>query len=378
MTLYFGSQPDVINTQLCFFAMLTAVAYLRFHALQTFANFGLLCLAFAPAAATDWPAFHLVVVLGLHFVITQPMKRWPWIIAFGVVCALYFFLLYAQVAVVVHDWGWMGRLVKRRALSNEADSSERITFLGWVRGALLGHALIKHTPAVLALTIVWVALATSTLRKHAATPLVMLLLAWAAVHVLVGRQGVYVHEWWWWPLTPGAVMGAGVALDWFMRWSERHRVRATIGNAVVAVLLIALAAWNIRSVSAQLAHPFTITTNEFNYSLPEIGDAIRAAAHPNQAVLLAESDDTLGLWHYADRPIKRYVWDAFSFERRSTDGVADLPFGLFEPWQATPAALIVPKAYVSERLQPLIDYCKSRFPMRESAKFITFDLTRSN
>jgi hypothetical protein len=108
-----------------------------------------------------------------------------------------------------------------------------------------------------------------------------------------------------------------------------------------------------------------------------MGDAIRAAAPSNHAVMLAESDEALGLWFYADRPIKKNVWDPMTFEQRLHDAHCELQFQLTEPWSQQPAAMIVPKAYLSPNLQPLVDYLDARYPKRETDKFITYALDKN-
>jgi hypothetical protein len=375
ITLLFGAQPEVISTQLVFFVLLTVAAYSRFHDEPSVKNLLILCLAFAPAAATDWPAFYLVPVLGLHFVLTHHARRWAWIVAFALLTAVFFALLYSQVVGVTGDWQWMKRLVVRRALSSEADNRDAITLVRWINEALLGHATRLHTPVMLILALAWLPLASSRrlLHDHPATRPIALMLGWSALHVLVGRQGVFVHEWWWWPLTAGAAMAAGVVVDQILLWLQRQRIPASITNAAIVLLLCAFAFHYGRPVVRELSRFRGINPGEFDYSITEMGEAIRAAAPRNRAVMLAEHDDTLSLWFYGDRPIKWQVWDPVTFRARLRDGYCDSPFKLTEPWPEAPVGFVLPKAYLSS-VAPLHDFLVANYPMRDIGKFLIFDL----
>lgn len=375
MTLVFGSQPDVINTQLDFFALLTIAAYLRFHQSPSASRLLLLCLAFVPAAATDWPAFHLLVVLGIHFIATRPLRSWPWIIGFGLFGAITFILLYAQVVAVTHDWHWMSRLLARRAMSNQSDAHLAFTFWEWVQGALRHHAQGRHTLIGIIGLAMWIVLAMTQLRHSRATQLILLVLGWAILHVVIGRQGVFVHEWWWWPLTPAVAMAMGVLLDWAVQITARYGTKPLVSTAIIGALLMIFGIANISAARNELSHPYGMSKDAaLDYSVVEMGDAIRAAAPFNQPVLLAEDDKTLSLWFYADRPIKQKVWSIDTFESRLRDNVADLQFDLTEQTTEPPVAMIVPKAYLSEGLRALIEYLDARYAKSESAKFITYRL----
>ncbi|MGH7179297.1 MAG: ArnT family glycosyltransferase [Tepidisphaeraceae bacterium] len=376
MTIVFGSQPDVINSQLVFFALLTVAAYLRFCGSQTAARAGVLCAALVPAALTDWPAFFLVVVLVGHFVLTQPRGKWWRIAPFAAVACLVFALLFAQVVAVKHDWGWIASLVSRRAMSNISDTHLHFGVRTWLREAIWLHAIGRHTLPVAMLTVAWVVMAARRWRADRATPLVGILLAWAALHVVVGRQGVFVHEWWWWPLTAGAAMASGVVVDRLCGFFESRSSNPRMVNVTAAAALLFLSGLNFQKSIEELGRPKRISRDEFNYSLAEFGRVIRKSSPPNCAVMLAEDDESLPLWYYADRPIKRKIWDPWTFEHRMSDGVCDLPFALTEPWSERPVALIVPRVYVSAKLQPLVEFADEQFERTDSPRFIVFDLRK--
>ncbi len=376
MTLVYGGLVDVIGSQLDFFILLTIAAYLRFYQQPAGANFGLVCAAFVPAALTDWPAFFVLPVLCGHFALTRPMRQWIWIGAisvFGIVC---FILLYMQVVAAGGEWTWMVRLVQKRAFSSVTDAKVTFSIADWLGGAVLGHAVNRHTWPVMILAVGWVVWAASRWRKPVPGASVAgILLGWAFLHILIGRQGVLVHDWWWWPLTPGVAVAAGLMIDSLFRFIDR-RADAELFTASLVGLLAIFAGWTTWAAFSELDSPARIAQNEWNYSIVEIGKIIRDSAPPNSVVLLAESDQTLSLWYYADRPLRYQIWDLPTLNRRLEDGSSDLCFNLTEQHFGRGAILVLPKAYLGN-LASLTEELKSRYPSRDAGKFLVFDLSTS-
>ncbi|MBV8780972.1 MAG: glycosyltransferase family 39 protein [Phycisphaerae bacterium] len=380
MALLFGGQPDVINSQLVFFILLSIAAYLKFWESASIRSLGLLVLAFAPAAFTDWPAFFLVVVIGVHFICTRPIERWRWIIAFGLITVVLFAIPYGQGILVTHDLHWMGRFVERRTISNVADRTGSFTMIGWIHNAIVRHAYGRHNGPVLPLMIAWIICAFTIWKRRPETRLISLTLCWAALHVIVGRQGVYVHEWWWWPLTPGAAMAAGVAFDRAIAWHD-DRTRTTSGPRIdipIYVLLLAFAAFNVYSVNSEWVNPKQITNvkDPLNYSLREIGDAIRSSAPENTAVMIGEDDNSLSLWFYADRPLVQQIWDPLTLQTKIAAKETDIPFrGVEQEWTGPVSAYVLPRVYISPKMQPMIDWLDARYPRIELKKFLAWKLS---
>lgn len=370
MTLYYGGQPDVINTQLAFFALLTIAAYERFSDQPNAKHLAYLMLAFTGAGLMDWPAYYLLPVLCLHYAITHPPRKWGWIIAFGLFGTLLFAALYSHLAIGKGDWKWMASEVERRT-GGATDSARKFSLAEWFGHAVWGICVARHSVVVCSLAIVGIAMAATRRFSGKADRFTALLLAWAILHVLIGRQGVYQHEWWWWPLTPAIAIAAAMAADGM---GSRFDPKQRASTALVVVLLVLFAGWNSYATIREMNSPNRINKGGVEYSLAELGEVIRASTPPNRTVLVAESDLSLGFWYYADRAVKRHVWDPGTFEQRLADNQVDLSFEAKGPFPRPAAAMIVPKSYLAE-LAPLLNHLNARYPKKDEPKFLVYDLS---
>ena len=355
MNLYFGGMPEVVGMPLVPFALLTVMAYLEFHRAPRATAFALLAAAFALAAASDWPAFVLVPVLVAHFAVTRPRRDWPWMAAFGGVACLLFAVLYVYITVATDSpWDWMVPIFKwRSAIGVKAP----FTMPGWLRTALIFN-ISRHTAPLMLAAGVWTV--TTGLAIRRAPPgatVARILLAWGVLFALIGRQGVYNHEWWWWPLSPGLATAAALFVDDVVGVAERVRLgidaRLAAGTVVAAFMLwTAVVSW--RELYPRGQSDFFTTT--------ELGSAIRAAApEPDDLALLVWEGEDPQLWFYGDRPLKSDVWSIADFERRQRDRYSDLAFRYLQPSSTPGAGLVFPTAYRLS-LRPLHEYLSARYP----------------
>jgi hypothetical protein len=373
MTIYFGGQPDCINTQLAFLMLLTLAAYQHLHAQPSVRRIILLCLAFLPAALTDWPAFYIVPVIAGHYALTRPWRRWVWMVPFGLFSIAAFVLVYGQAAVVLHDWLWMSDKLARRALSTQSDRNTTYSWIEWL-GGIWRHNHKHHTIPILALGGLWLVLIGRKIRSgDAATTITRLALAVALLHVLIGRQGVLVHDWWWWVLTPGLAMAAGLMVEWLLDGVPVGSPRLAT-SILTPLLMVSFAGWSLWTVWPDMFGPLP-TQGGLNYSTRELGQAIRVAGPDvNSAVVYCyEQSYDLPVWYYADRPLKLDVWDMATLEWRMTDGVADLSFGFTQPWPDPPTGLVLPRQFIPA-VPEFTEQLKARYPFRELDKFLVFDL----
>jgi 4-amino-4-deoxy-L-arabinose transferase-like glycosyltransferase len=381
MVLYYGGQPEFPNTQFTLLCLLTFAAFLRFHRRPGAATLSLVSAAFALAATADWPAFHIVPVVGAYFLATRPRRAWGWAALFGLVAVATFAGLYAHVVrAATGDWAWMAEHLRTRAGGGDFTAGQ------WLAAAWRFNA-DQLTVPVLLLAAAWIGvrLLAARRRRAAAAPdraatLAWLVLAWAALHVAVGRQGCFQHPWWWWPATLGVVLAAALALDAALAvagaWARRPRAAATL----LAMAVGAFAVTTTRTTVPRLVDPRLTGEGEY-FSGPLLAAAARAAAPDrNSAVLLVTDDRLPNLWFYADRPLKTNVWDVASFEARLGDGIADLPFGFRQRWPAAPVALVFPEAYrgIARELDA---YLRARYraipaPPELGALYRLYDLTR--
>jgi len=372
MVLHFGGQAEVLGMPLVLFALLTIHAYLSFHREPGGPAFARLIGAFVLAAISDWPAFILAPVLVVHFVATQPRRQWRWMLAFCTCAGVVFASLYLYIAVAAHlPWDWMVPLVKgRSAIGVKAPFTAR----EWLRIAWLFNRHC-HTLLLVAAAFSWAVVdGVSVRREQPGASVARLLLAWGMLHVLIGRQGVYNHEWWWWPLTPGIACASGLLAESTRLRFERHG-SSWIPSAVLIVTVAAFTAWTTVKEYRELYPP----PQDGEFTTLDLGRAIQAAAPgANDLAMLAWSGQDPELWFYGDRALRTNIWSIDDFKARLSGPDADLAFGYVQPWPARAAGLVLPVSSIGA-MPGLHTYLSARYrpvslPRELAEKFEVFDL----
>jgi len=372
MVLHFGGQPEVLGMPLVLCALITVDAYLMLGRAPCWRTFIWLAAAFATTSVCDWPAFFLVPVFAAHFAATRPRRQWLWMVAFGVWAAAVFAALYVYIALAAHlRWDWMLPLLKGRTAIGVKSP---FTASEWLRTAWYFNRHC-HTVPIMAAAVAWVIMsATAAGRRQRGADAARLLLAWGMLHVLIGRQGVYNHEWWWWPLTPGLALAAALCFELIVAGAER-RTGTRAPSAALVLAIGVFAVWTTAREYRELYPP----PQPDAFTTLEIGAAIQAAAPgPNDLVMLAWSGEDPELWFYGDRPLRANIWSVDDFTERLAAADADLAFGYPQPWPARAAGFVLPVITIAT-LPDLHAYVAARYrrvavPPAIAAKFEVFDL----
>lgn len=375
MTLIYGGLPDCINTQIVFFALLTVAAYEPFADDPSPGKLLLLCGAFAGAAVMDWPAFFLVPILTLHYVLTHPPRKWGWMVIFGFVSVFLFAAMYGYLSLRQPSWDWMRHQVERRGGAAVADSEQRFTTAEWFHHAIWQLGVGRHTLLIVIGAIAWVICASLKRFARKTDRFAGLIVAWGIMHVLLGRQGVYQHEWWWWPVTPGLAIASGLMIDHlFSALENRPSLPPNICNFAAVLFIAIFAARNGYTAVSEIQRGDKLVPGRVEYTLVEFGRAIRENVPPDHVVLISESDDSLAFWYYADRALKREIWDFDTLIRRLNEPIISLSFNHWATWNAPADSIIIPKSFQPLLVPPMLQRLQAIGPARDLGKFVLFDI----
>ena len=292
MGLYFGSLVDPNGPIVHFFCMAVILCYARFRDNPTTGNTVLLLAVFTAAAATDWPAYYLVPILFVHYLLTTKKRNWK-ILLLPALSVLVFTLYicyasYLRTGVPALD-------IRRFLAAFRARSGMAGTDMpgggAFTPGEWLDRVAIKwlpalYTPAALCLVCIWLIISiVRTARRRAGSrhSLFLLLLAFGLGHIVIFPQGAYIHPFWTYYLLPAVAFGTGCAFIGFARLISRGNRPITI--LVVLGLLGGVTAWSLAN-NAELE-------KNTQYDYASIGRQV-ARTTPHDAVLVTDLDQRYG------------------------------------------------------------------------------------
>ncbi|MFP3867024.1 MAG: ArnT family glycosyltransferase [Desulfobacteraceae bacterium] len=376
LILYFGGLPEVVNMPLVLFVLLTVMAYLKFYSYPSGRTLCLLLVSFSLAGISDWPAFIIIPIFLVHFVVNRPRYQWPWIIAFCVSATGLFALIYIYIMLSTGaslDW-MLPSLKCRTGINAQFTIGEWLTKARDFQGRM-------HTFSLVLVSFAWIFTFGWRLHHpHPGATVARILLAWGILHVLIGRQGVFIHEWWYAPLTPGLCVGAALLLDRIMCLAERHRTTKAV-NCIIVLLIVLLASWTSLHSFQRLHNKFYGWPPDINFTSIELGEAVRTAApQTNDVALLVW---TYGapphLWFYGNRPLRLSISSLEEFQSSIQDNHVTLIYDYIkQPWEAPAAGIVFPLLY-RQKFRDLWAHLQKHYhliPLSPSlaGKFAVFDL----
>ena len=373
INLYYGGLAEVVGQPLVLFTVLSVLAYLNFHRDPSSRNLVLVITVFALAGASDWPAFIIVPVYLVHFLLTRPRGQWPRIFVFCLAACALFTALYIYIAVATHArWDWMIPVFLGRSGFGKLE----FTAGSWLKQALEFN-LSMHTLPVLIASGAWIILRGWRLRaaSRPGTTVTLILLSWGLLHVAIGREGVYLHEWWWSPLAPGLAAATSLGLDAMISVLNRWGQKQHIGEVAVVCFLVLFTSWTSQASYRRLFPP----KGSAHVSTRELGQAIQIAAPgPNDVALLVWSGQNPQEFFYGNRPLRDGVWSVEDFKTMLNGDKVVLVYGFEQPWKARAAGIVFPfelRSDYPELLRHLEDnYQQLTTPESLVGKFLVFNL----
>jgi 4-amino-4-deoxy-L-arabinose transferase-like glycosyltransferase len=225
MAAFYGSFVDVQGPIPLFFTMLTFYLYLRFDERRTWGRWLWVLGAFFLAALCDWPAYYIVPFIVLHHVFSKgregrrQRRKWRILLLPALAVVIFAaFLTYAdwvEHGEVSFDVREMAGCFLYRAFATSGDNIDdeaQFTAADWFNK----HSEYFHvmfTIPVLVLTtagLVFYIYKVITRTLERGSGIIAIFLTFGLLHVVIFRQGAFVHEYWGYYLYPALAMLAAV------------------------------------------------------------------------------------------------------------------------------------------------------------------------
>jgi hypothetical protein len=353
-TIAFGGIPDYINSLVVFFILATVEAYLRWRDTGQRLWIVLAAGAFTCGVLSDWPAYYLVPVVGLHYWLTAERRLLPTLA-----------LMLPAVLIFVLQVLWMDWIEGSGAFLHQFSSrtSAGITWTMWAREVLIHHVARLHTWPIIILAGSYVALIArnvwhrryAAVRRHESVGMLLLV---AGLHLVIGRAG-NVQPWWGVIATAPLALAAALTIEMLLlRQRQGARSRMAIAASAIAVFLCLALPTGWREATLEWAH-----IRAGGYEPADLGIVIRRVSEPEDGVLTSDYWLEPALWFYADRQIRPLVVDAQSLSYSLAAGAYSLPSGYEQRNGPRPRWFVVPPPHRTI-FESLIRELDARFARR--------------
>ncbi len=328
---------------------------------------------FTLAAMTDWPALYLPILLVLApWPFDYPRPR-PFLT--GLV--LYAVVLFVVLATWLSGPGAILAALRERALSFRSDAGQPFDVAQWLRLVVGTYLWQLCTPVPFCLVLVWcIARVPALVRRPHPERLALFLLLFGLMHVLVGFQGAYQHEFWMHYLRSGvplvcALVIARLAPALGPGWPGRTGIAALLAGIVVPGMIGTLQL-DARPISARML--------DADYTPEALGRVIRGCTRPGTGALTSDYYGEPATFFYADRPLAigivspALLTDHLRAPRYDLPADTGLPYAM---GAREPSCFVLPRQH-EQYFLPLVQRLRQDFRGRSVGPFEVFTLGYPN
>jgi 4-amino-4-deoxy-L-arabinose transferase-like glycosyltransferase len=319
MASYYGPVPGTEASISLLSVILTTYLYILYIQSPRPLHLILMILSFLFGAIADWHAFYTPLLLSLHYVcFTTKARKHKTFFMFPVIAFLVFILLFfVYPKILTGSYLTLIPKVIFRAGASVSDLGfgENFTFIQWLN-KIFGFYLELYTVPVLILTLIWFlsfiykAVKRRNLEKDV---FVIILLVLGTTHIVLFREGAWIHAYWSALLIPGLSIASALPLatiyDLISKPSRKYRTFLRDGFLLATVLFAAYCTFRLHSLyQVHFDHPY-----DYWY---RFGTTINENSKFNDGILISEDIDlryTPQLEFYADRDITAQITNLKQF-----------------------------------------------------------------
>ena len=310
MASYYGPNLSSEGNIMLFSVLLTIYFYTLYLKTPRARYLYLMILSFLFGALTDWPAFYAVPLLSLHYLLfssnTKKHKSFFIFPIFG--CFLFLLFLYYIHTITGSFYSFFYLLFHRASsYASDSDLTQTFTMIQWFNKISL-NMREHYTLPILILSSIWfVIFITKLIKKQnfAHDLVVIILLLFGLIHIFLGRQGAWVHEYWSALLIPSLAISAALPLDKFYNFifTPGRKYVLYLRSGFYLLLLIFLFYCTTKLYSLYQSDKY----NPYIKYWYNFGTTINKISEFNEAILTAEETRWPMVQFYSDRNLQGVI-----------------------------------------------------------------------